>query len=96
MAPSDIGQGADELWGQYMLVNANAVPYPGVWESATASEKIESAFGPMQSCNGRCVAGFACWGELRLLGEGARHGRIRARGSAGFVGRPMMSQFRCT
>lgn len=64
----------------YKLVNANAVPYLGVWESAKTSEKIESAFGPMQSCNGRCVAGLACWGGLDVLGEGARHGRVSARG----------------
>ena len=74
MGPSDIGQGADDLWGQYKLVNKNAVPYPGVWESATISEKIEPAFAIMQ----RSVLHVG--GGLRLLWEGARHGRIRAGG----------------
>lgn len=42
-------------WGK--LVNANAVPYPGACESATASKRIESAFRPTQSGNGE---GQAC------------------------------------
>lgn len=61
----------------------------GVWGGATTSERIESAFGPMQSCNGRCVAGLDVgWAPVCLEKAG--------RGSAGAVGRPMMAQFRCT
>lgn len=94
MGPSDIGQGSDELWGQYKLVNANVMPNPGVWESA-ASEKIESAFEPMQSCNGRPVFMMG-WALFAWRRGQARQNKGGGRVSAGAVGRPMMSQFRCT
>lgn len=91
MGPSDIGQGADDLWGQYKLVNKNAVPYPGVWESATISEKIEPAFAIMQ----RSVLHVG-WSSFALGRGQARQNKGGGRGSAGAVGRPMMPQFRCT